>query len=364
MWHGVCGVGIVGLMFPNGRREPRDDRTVVIRHASNFLELRWRWFAKRLAVSKKPILIGPWRSEVGFEVLYWLPFLNAFRHRYRIDDNRLITIGRGGSAAWYRTNGQGDLYEHAPLEMMRTIASQEAQKTGSIKQRRDEGWERHVCGLAAQSIGITKYHILSPRWMYQLLAPFWEQRQSTHWLDSYLLHESQMQAPPLAPELRKQLPESYVAMRWYLRPTWPLREDLQLWTRKLVEATAQHVPVVLIGSGLHADDHADMNLGSIPNVIKLTDLTEQTPTNNLAIQSSVIANAHGYVGTYGGMSQLAMRLGVPTIALYQEFGQTSPAHLHLTQVLSLRTGVPFIATYPKAVDLLLPLVLGRKEIVA
>lgn len=329
----------------------------MIRHAPRLLHLRWRLFAERLARSKTAILIGPWRSEVGFEVLYWIPFLNAFRKRYRIVDNRLITIGRGGSASWYRTAGAGDLYEHAPLEMMRTIASQQALRTGSIKQHGNEGWESHVTALAAKSIGLTDYHVVSPWWMYHLLAPYWEGQRSVGWTDRWLLHEATMTAPPMRPEIRKQLPDQYLAMRWYVRPTWPLKEDLVLWTRTLVEAAAQHLPVVLITSGFHADDHADVNLGPIPNVLSLKDIAPQTHTDNLAIQSSVIANARGYVGTYGGMSQLAMRLGIPTLSFYQEFGQTSPAHLYLTQALSLRTGTPFIATYPKAVDGLLPLLL-------
>lgn len=328
------------------------------------LRAQWALHARYLAASKAPILAGCWRSEVGFEALYWIPFLNRFRKHYRIDDNRLIAIGRGGSASWYRMAGQGDVYEHAPLEMVRAIATQQALTSGSIKQLRREGWESHVCALAAKSVGIHRYHVLSPWWMYQLLAPFWEGRESVNWLDRWLLHEQRMQAPSLNPQIRKQLPSQYIAMRWYVRATWPLREDLVLWTRKLVEATAQHVPVVMIGSGFHADDHADINLGPIPNVYQLKDIAPQTATDNLAIQSAVIQQAQGYVGTYGGMSQLAMRLGIPTVALYHEFGQTSPAHLYLTQALSLRTGVPFIATYPKAVDQLLPILLQKKQLEA
>lgn len=348
-----------GFRTPTDRRI--DTNLGLIRHAPNFLTLRWKLFARHLAASTKPILIGPWRSEVGFEVLYWIPFLNAFRKRYGIAEDRLITIGRGGSAHWYRTAGRGDLYEHVPVEMMRTIAAQEAQKTGSIKQHGEEAWERHVCGLAAQSIGIKHFHVLSPWWLYHLLAPYWEGTQPLRWLDGQLLHEQRIQAPALSQELAAQLPEKYVAMRWYVRPTWPLREDLALWTRKLIEATASRIPVVLIHSGLHVDDHADVSFGPMANVIDLKQVAPQTPLNTLAIQSAVIQKAQGYVGTYGGMSQLAMRLGIPTVALYYEFGQTSPHHLYLTQALSLRTGVPFVATYPKTLEALLPMVVAPRK---
>ena len=81
------------------------------------LRAQWALFARHLAASSRPILIGPWRSEVGFELLYWIPFLNAFRERFKIPADRLIAIGRGGSSAWYQTAGHADLYEHLPIEV-------------------------------------------------------------------------------------------------------------------------------------------------------------------------------------------------------------------------------------------------------
>lgn len=317
------------------------------------LPLQWRLFARHLAASRHPILVGPWRSEVGFELLYWIPFLHSLRERYGIHRDRLIAVGRGGSAAWYDTAGTADLYERMSIGEARVYSVQASRQTGSLKQNAPEAWERHVCALTAHGLGLTKYHVLSPSWMYRLVAPFWEGRQPLAWLDQYLLHAVKMPAPALAPEIAAKLPPRFVAMRWYARPTWPLREDLRLWMRHAVEAVASQTPVVLINAGMHTDDHADIALGKIPNVFNLGELAPQTPLNNLAIQSAVIARASAYVGTYGGMAQGAMRWGVPTVAYYDQFGQTAPAHLHLTQSISLRTGVPFIAGQPGSVDRLL-----------
>ena len=83
------------------------------------LRAQWALYARHLAASSRPILIGPWRSEVGFELLYWIPFLQAFRQRFKIPRDRLIAIGRGGSACWYDTAGSADLYEHLPIETAR-----------------------------------------------------------------------------------------------------------------------------------------------------------------------------------------------------------------------------------------------------
>jgi hypothetical protein len=327
----------------------------------SLLRARWRLFARSLSRSTKPILCGPWRSEFGFEILYWMPFLAKFAHDYGISRERLVYLGRGGSAHLFESAGRGDILEHMTLPQLRALSVQASQQTGSVKQQTVEPWERSVCDLAMNSVGLPEYHVLSPQWMYRLCAPFWEGRESLSFLDRYLLHQVKMPAPAIPKALEAKLPESFIAMRWYSRPTWPLKEPLVLWTRKLVEAVSQHTPVILIDSGFQTDDHGDINLGSIPNVVRLSELQPMLPTNSLHMQSAVIARADGYVGTYGGMAQGAMRWGIPTLALYETFGQTSPMHLHLTQSLSLQSGTPFVATYPQSLDVLLPL-LQRKVV--
>ena len=330
------------------------DRGAIVHEA-----VREQWLIQRdrLERSPLPILVGPWRSEVGFEILYWLPFLHHAM-KSGIDPSRMIAIGRGGSAHWYGTGGTADLYEFVPVETVRQWSILASQQTGSIKQQSEESWEPHVVALTAASLGLKEYQVLSPSWMYRLLSPFWEGKESLQWLDQHTLQPVRFPAPAIDAALQLQLPKDFIAMRWYVRPTWPHKEQLLLWMRKLVERVAQSSPVVLIDS-FHADDHADVNLGPIPNTHRLSDLTTQTPLNNLQIQSSVIARAKAYVGTYGGMSQLAMRFGVPTLALYDTFEQTAHAHLQLTQYLSLKTGVPFLACTPKEVDGVLPMLWGK-----
>lgn len=324
------------------------------------LQAQWALFARHLAASTKPILVGPFRSEVGFELIYWIPFLCHLRETLKIAPDRLIALSRGGASAWYKTAGTADLYEFMPVETVRTLSVQASQQTGSVKQYETEPWEEHVCALAAKSMGIEKYHVLSPKWMYQLVSPWWNGETPASFLDRYLLQPTKLHVPALEEPL--QLPKDFIAMRWYARATWPLKEDLTLWTRRLVEATASRIPVVLIDSGYQADDHADVNLGRIPNTYRLSDLApHMAPLNNLAIQSHVISKAKAYVGTYGGMAQGAMRWGVPTVALYHQFQNTSPQHLALTQMLSLRTGVPFHACQPEQLNALIPLIEKQLE---
>ena len=50
----------------------------------------------------RPLVVGPWLSEVGFETLYWVPFLHWVKAAFRLDPDRLVAVSRGGVAGWYR----------------------------------------------------------------------------------------------------------------------------------------------------------------------------------------------------------------------------------------------------------------------
>jgi hypothetical protein len=56
---------------------------------------------RQAASGSNPIIIGPWLSEVGYEALYWVPFVRWFTRHYDVDPTRVVAISRGGVSAWY-----------------------------------------------------------------------------------------------------------------------------------------------------------------------------------------------------------------------------------------------------------------------
>jgi hypothetical protein len=304
----------------------------------------------RMAHSSKPILIGPWSSEVGFEALYWLPYLAYLRDRYKLDKSRLIAVSRGGAGVWYDTASHVELYDYAPLSEWRVRALEQANRTGSIKQNTLTDWERHVLALVADRLGIRRYHVLHPSLMYRELSAWWQDKQSVKWLLSRVKWPK-MIVPPVPPELK--LPPAYVCARFYCRSTWPAHEDLVLFSQELVKRLSKRIPVVCLNTGLATDDHADIPLGG-DNVFSINEFC--TPQNSLAIQSAVLAKGQAFVGTYGGLAQLALRMGLPSASFYQKFGGTHSAHLTLSHLLSLKMGVPFLVLRPSDAELAVKLV--------
>ena len=208
-----------------------------------------------LARTRRPILVGPWTSEMGFEVLYWLPFLEQLKHRYHLAPERLYAVTRGGAGAWYGLPHTVELYDYVPPADLRVSALHGSLTQASIKQLGMTAWERRLMALLAARLGLRRYHILHPSLMYRVLDGFWGPQ--TMGFAPAMQHLRFMPVPvPLAP-VGLTLPESFVAVRWYARPTWPLREDLLDWTHAVVRAIAQTTPVVILRSSAYLDDHVD-----------------------------------------------------------------------------------------------------------
>lgn len=293
---------------------------------------------RHLAATKKPILVGPWRSEVGFEALYWLPFLKWAVQRYKLDLSRFVVVTRGGMGLLYGGAHGADLYALRSVDSVRAENLYDYQDSLQQKQLACTPWDRDVLKeAAAQVVGRGQsYHILHPSWMYACLAPFWEEHRGMHYLQSM----TDFAPIPKLPVTRiPNLPQKYVAMRWYSRATFNGQHpDVQQYIQHVTAMVATQTPVVLLNQPHAGDDHTDV-LVEHPNVISLPALPAD---QNLAVQAQVLSHATAFVGTYGGAAQLALRLGVPSVSAYHEWGGTMHQHLSLSLQISKATKVPFL----------------------
>lgn len=294
-----------------------------------------------LSKSKRPIILGPWTSEMGFEVLYWLPYIQQLRHRYHIPRERLITVTRGGAGVWYDVAHSVELYDYAPPSDLRISALAAQRDKASIKQFGLTSWEKKILALVAERVGLKRYHVIHPSAMYQALDPWWGHQ--TMGMGKAMEHLRITPIPtPLVP-VGLALPEQYVAVRWYQRATWPLSEGLLEWTQAMVASLAQAMPVVILRASQYADDHVDF---PAPTGENITVVQAEPWRENLAVQSAIIKKASAYVGTWGGMAQLAVRLGIPTAAFFDKWHSCSYAHRVLTEWLAMQQGIPCFVGRP------------------
>lgn len=277
-------------------------------------------------------------GEVGYEALYWLPFLDALRARLQIDPARVIPISRGGAAIWYNVPRGLELYAMRPPQQVRVQNWIQFQQTGWMKQQRVSDFDRGIYQDAAATLGLKKYLTLHPAWMYQTLTPGWNGERGPAWLQQRVRFQS-IPAPVVN---GLTLPDRFVAVRFYFRPTFPASPQAASFAKATIAHIAKHTHVIILNSGLHVDDHFDYLPKDRENVTVLSEVVPLTAENNLAVQSAVLGKATGFVGTYGGMCQLALRMGVPSVSFYNEWHSTAIAHRHLSETLALQMGIPFL----------------------
>jgi hypothetical protein len=291
----------------------------------------WPLYKRRLQQSKLPVLCGPWKGELGFEALYWVPFLR----RLGISSDRLIPITRGGAHLWYPADRHVELFDLRTPKAVRVDNLLTHQRTAMLKQQAWTDFDRHVIKDAAAKLGLKQYLTLHPHWMYAQLTPFWEGRMSLGDLERQVKIESL----PMVEANGATLPEHFVAVRFYARTTFPHADATQTVAVETIKKLAAHQTVVLLHSSLCLDDHFDFEIPKIPNVVTMSDLFKVTPQNNLMVQSALLCKAQGFVGTYGGLAQLAMLYKKPTISFYTDWQGTAVAHRQLMEAIALQMGV-------------------------
>ena len=309
-----------------------------------FMTLAERWFDGRsrlMARSRAPILVGPWRSELGFETLYWLPWLAKWRERYQIAKERLVIVTRGGAGVWYDAGKTADLYHYTSEDVLRRQMFTDLKRQQSIKQLSMTEWDRRLLDLVAEDVGLLGHFRLHPSAMYRALSPWWGGR----WGVGDIMDRLAFQ-PLLAPSVPSAipLPQSFLAVRFYARATWAMTPDSRAWVTKLIQRLAAKTPVVILSSPVRPDDHTDFQVSG-EHILDLAPYV--TPTNHLAIHSAVLSKAKAFVGTYGGTMQLAVRLGKPAAGFYQQFNGTAFEHRVLTEWLAVRQQQPIFIGRPE-----------------
>ena len=313
-----------------------------LRHRAEMREqLKWSheaWAVEReidaVVNSAETIVVGPWLSEVGFEVLYWVPFLRWVKAAFRVDPSRVIAVSRGGVASWYRgiADRYVEIWDHIdPAEFGRRTAER-----GATKQVEVFAFDREVVHIVERVVG-RGVAVLHPSLMYRLFSLFWSGQRAQSFLDAHTRFEA---ISPSRIVDTAALPHEYVAVKFYAARSLPDTPEVRRTLAWLVDSLAERTHVVLLDTGLVLDEHADYSFGPAGRVTSAR--AWMAPNNNLAVQTQIIAGAQAYVGTCGSVAWLAPMLGVNTSAVYID---PKWLHAHLGVMLRAchRTGAGHFA---------------------
>jgi hypothetical protein len=298
------------------------------------LEERWGFYKtewsiereiERIVTRDRLLVAGPWVSEVGFETLYWVPFLHWLKTAFHIDPARVVAVSRGGVGSWYQgvANRYVEMWEGLdPVEFARRNAAR-----GVTKHFERGPLDDDILSYVATQIGTSDFDVIHPGLMYRLFTLYWSGQRAMGFMDSHLRF-TPVNAPTIIdPAL---LPKEYVAVKFYAARSLPDTAEIREWLRRVVAQLAEQMPVVLLDTGLVLeDDHADYEFATRGRVISARQW--MSPVNNLGVQTQIVANAKAFVGTCGSIAWLAPRLGVDTSAYYVD-----PKWLHAHLAVAMR----------------------------
>jgi hypothetical protein len=310
-----------------------------------------RRFARRveeLLRHDRPIIVGPWTGEVGFELLYWVPFVRWVVTAYGISPSRLIVVSRGGTSSWYQ--GLGTQY----MDVFSFVSPDEFREAteDAKKQRRVGEFDAEVVKRVVAAKGLSRADLLHPGMMYRLLMPYWREIASIARVEQYTSHA---RIEPFDDPVLRELPAEYIAARFYFSDCFPDTPANRTFVASTLDALSRQMPVVLLNTPFAVDDHRDA--GATGGRTLTLGAQHLAPERNLAAQTAVIARARAFVGTYGGYSYLAPFCGVPSLAFYS--ARTFKAHhLHAAQRVFERLGGATVTPLDVAVVPLVRLAAG------
>jgi len=287
-----------------------------------------------LARNERPIVAGPWLGEVGFELLYWIPFLRWFAERYEIPAERLITVSRGGSAAaWYGpfSARSHDVLSFIPLDDFRRRNQERSAGLGEQKQIAATLLDEEIVNFVRHAEG-RAVSVLHPSMMYRLFAPYWWGHQPLEWVRQYTRF-----TPLRPPSLGVDLPPSYTAVKFYFNDCFKNTPENCAFVERTIRSLAEEGPVISLSTGIAVDDHepCESDIAAMRNIRHLL-----TPHSNLLVQSAIVAGARRFVGTYGGFAYLSPLYGVPAVSYYTEPEGFSIRHLDLVRDVLKSDGRP------------------------
>jgi hypothetical protein len=167
----------------------------------------------------QPVIAGPFTGEVGFELLYWIPFLRwAVRVCPELGED-LIVVSRGGVEGW--VEGLGARY----VDILALFEPEEfaAHRALADKQRDIKAFDQRVIERVQRELGIEEAAVLHPSMMFEAYFRFLKINQLAYVRALKRREDAAVDGltsiyepirPRARPALPLTLPGDYVAVRF------------------------------------------------------------------------------------------------------------------------------------------------------
>jgi hypothetical protein len=287
--------------------------------------------AKLLGDKSKKIVFGPWISEIGYETLYWVPFIRWMVQFYSLPTEKVVIISRGNTFEWYKDlcGEYYDIFDHYTLEEFKREQSTRLEQTSLQKHYEQTNFEREIVSKVMSGDRGDHCSVVYPGVMYRLFKPFWTGRLPA----DFVLHHTQFTIEKNHGRIPDFLPKhDYICAKFYASECFPFSEKTMNKLLSFIEALLLKHRIVFLKTNLDIDDHSEpfyqkiLDLKS-PNAFFIDEHLDYK--NNLKVQDTIVANSKFFIGTYGGFSYLAPLYGISAHTFYSEEGVVLQKHNEL-----------------------------------
>jgi hypothetical protein len=266
----------------------------------------YQQIVKELKNSRAPIVVGPFLMELGFELLYWIPFVTKLLAQIETQEREIYVLGRGGSQNWYPIQDKAclEVFDFWSESEFKSSASLRYKSFGNQKQIAPHFSEENILEKFSQLHGVKSFQVLHPSLMVLLLELYWDSRYPVKWLTHFCEYEKVQKE-----FVRSQSLKQYeVGFKLYSRESLNSTNSFACCVRAF-KSKFKHGRSVHFLPNLDIDDHTPF-----VELIDSSDVICQPGLrNNLLEQSIELAKCQAFMGTYGGFAYLAQYLGVPTV---------------------------------------------------
>lgn len=270
---------------------------------------------RKIRTSPCPILVGPWTSEIGNELLYWIPYLEKLKSENILQSNNTYIVSRGGNSSWYRNISQNywNFFEKISLKEY-----QSALKERYLEKRLYiDGFDQRLIDEAASHFGLSNYRVLHPMKMNRLFTPVWRGGLSDKFLAKRLLFKR------FAPEKHEidnkrinQKDTEYVAMKFWYSNNFPETRENKEFIKRLISHLSRKYTILWLKLPESPDGHTQSLSTGSDRIIDCSSMISFA--QNLKLQTALIHRAKFFVGIAGGFTMLPLFYGMTSYGFHSK----------------------------------------------
>ena len=270
----------------------------------------------------QPLILGPYLSDVGFELLYWRPFVAWMRDRFGARTAPVVAISRGRVGDWYAglASEYVDVCDLVEFATYQERNQERIRDSGTVKQRVVSDFEQGLLDSLTNRLGVPDTVVFHPSVIVRVCTKVWKGIAPAGWLAEHARY--QRFTAPVAGAADGGDTEPYVVASFWFSSCFPDTRRHRRLVNDALSELSRRSPVVVVDPGGFPGVPPSLDTGDRIRVVAPGGDTDA----QLREQSRTIAGARAFVGTFGGISMMAPFYGVPTLTVFGEEAGLFPHH--------------------------------------